>query len=113
MTKRLNGSSICSYEIPFGFVVAGHIKKRSECTDAERLDVTNVAMPICVFGCDALYEKRYLKVVKGSIIVTNSGIADVDAYLDSLVGRRAPGWTSEREKYFAWHSKQSVVGSTS
>ena len=43
MTKRLNGSSICSYEIPFGFVVAGHIKKRSECTDAERLDVAHVA----------------------------------------------------------------------
>ena len=110
MTKRLNGSSICSYEIPRGFVVAGHIKKRSECTDAERLDVAHVAMPICVFGCDALFEKRYIKVVNGSIVITNAGIADVDTYLGSLEGRKAPGWTSEREKYFAWHSAQTVNG---
>jgi len=103
---------LCGKTYPSGFVVAGHIKKRSECTDAERLDVINVAMPICVFGCDALFEKRYIKVINGSIVVTNSGIADVDAYLDSLVGRRAPGWTSEREKYFAWHSEQPVLGTS-
>jgi hypothetical protein len=101
---------LCGKTYPSGFVVAGHIKKRSECTDAERLDVAHVAMPICVFGCDALFEKRYIKVINGSIVVTDSGIADVDTYLGSLEGRRAPGWTSEREKYFAWHSAQTVNG---
>lgn len=50
--------ALCGHPYPMAFLVAAHVKKRAVCTDAERLDLHNVAMLACLFGCDALYEGR-------------------------------------------------------
>jgi hypothetical protein len=41
---------------PVQFLHAAHIKPRHACSDHERRDIANVAMMICVFGCDAIFE---------------------------------------------------------
>ena len=33
---------------------AAHIKKRAVCSDDERRDLDNIAMPTCLLGCDIL-----------------------------------------------------------
>lgn len=46
--------AICAERFPVELLVAGHIKRRASCPDPEKLDKANV-MPICKFGCDALF----------------------------------------------------------
>jgi hypothetical protein len=48
---------ICHREFPISFLVAAHVKKRSECSDEERRDYKHITMPMCKFCCDDLYEK--------------------------------------------------------
>lgn len=101
---KLMPCGICGREYPVALLVAGHIKRRSACTDAERVDLLSVAMPFCVFGCDALFERGLITVEEGIVKVRTTGIESVDQYLNKLEGTKAPGWTVERQKYFAWHS---------
>ena len=101
---------ICSNIYPVTFLVAGHIKKRSECAKEERLDVQHVAMPICVFGCDALFERRLIKVVDGLIAISLTGEESVDEYLRALESKPAPGFNAARSVYFDWHANQPIVG---
>ena len=62
-------------------------------------------MPLCVFGCDFLYEQRYVrvvdrKVVEGHPLNENETAAQ---YLEKLVGRElAAEWWEDSESYFAW-----------
>lgn len=58
--RLLDGRSIapcglCGQDTPADYLVAGHIKKRSEATERERRD-QNVAMLVCLFGCDRAFE---------------------------------------------------------
>ena len=101
---------ICSKVYPVTFLVAGHIKKRSECSKEERLDVQHVAMPICVFGCDALFERRLIKVIDGVIATAPTGEVGVDEYLCAIEAKAAPGFNVERSAYFNWHASQPIVG---
>jgi hypothetical protein len=100
---------ICGKVFPSALLVAGHIMKRSECTSVEKIDIANVAMAFCVFGCDALFERRYIKVVERNIHVVLTGIPVIDEYLDELKGVEAPGWSAGREQYFAWHANQPLM----
>ena len=55
------GTCICCGEkLPASLLVAAHLKKRSDCSEAERLDFENVAALMCVLGCDAVYERGML-----------------------------------------------------
>ena len=58
--RELADCALCGHQYPLRFLVAAHIKKRSICTDAERRDLRNVAMLVCTFGCDALYEAGWI-----------------------------------------------------
>ena len=48
--------------LPAELLVAAHIKPRNLCTEIERLDA-HVATLMCVLGCDALFERGYLRVM--------------------------------------------------
>ena len=48
-------------------LVAAHKKKRTLCNPAERRD-PDIVMPLCVFGCDFLYENRHVIVDDGVVI---------------------------------------------
>jgi hypothetical protein len=99
---------ICSKTYPVKFLVAGHIKKRSECSKEEQMDVLNIAMPVCIFGCDALFEHRYITVKEGRISVSLTGSEAADLYLHALEGQTAPGYTTSRAEYFSWHASQPL-----
>ncbi|GAB6056921.1 hypothetical protein [Desulfonatronum parangueonense] len=59
--------AICGKNFMRDSIVAAHKKKRRYCTEKERLDI-NIVMPLCKFGCDHLYENRYLIVVDGKVV---------------------------------------------
>lgn len=103
---KLGTCSICNKEYPVYFLVAAHIKKRSECSDDEKRDYKNIVAAMCKFGCDELYEKGFIGVDEGKVIPLKSTDEFTDAakvYLNSVIGGTCHSWHAENEKYFAWH----------
>ena len=96
---------LCGEAMPREFLIGAHIKKRAACTDDEKLDIPNVVMAACVFGCDALFEKGYVTVGDdwGLRVVGATGSPGVDARLAQLAGRAFPKQEPARAEYFAWH----------
>lgn len=64
--KTQETCAICGKKYNVHALVAAHKKKRSECNTSERLD-PNIVMPLCLFGCDYLYEKRLVTIDNGFI----------------------------------------------
>jgi len=85
-------------------LVAAHKKKRANCTDAERRD-PYIVMPLCQFGCDFVYEHRYVTIRDG-VIVRGRHREDEDAvadYVSKLLDgdrRVADEWTKGCSSYF-------------
>ena len=96
---------LCGEEMPREFLIGAHIKRRAWCSDHEKLDIPNVVMAACVFGCDALFEKGYVTVGEDWTlgVVEHTGSSEVDAKLARLKGRSFPHRQPERTGYFAWH----------
>ncbi|WP_421663698.1 HNH endonuclease [Lysinibacillus telephonicus] len=102
--KTIGTCGICGKEYPISFLVAAHIKKRSFCTNEEKLDYKNIVMPMCKFGCDDLFEKGYITVNNGKIIVNNKIITEpLSSYLNEIKGRECEYWNESTNKYFEWH----------
>ena len=81
--------AICGRLFSTGSLVAAHKKKRSHCTDEERKD-PNIVMPVCLFGCDTLYERGIISVENGGIVVcwqTGLQRAEIE-YLEGLEHRK-------------------------
>jgi hypothetical protein len=97
--------AICGEIYPVRFLVAAHIKMRSLCSDEERRDLANVAMPACQFGCDVLFETGYISVDRdGKIVVAASEIEGLLAdQLARLQGRPCFSFTENNQHYFDWH----------
>lgn len=99
--------ALCGREFAKQFLRAAHIKPRAACNETERRDLSHVAMPACVFGCDALFEQGYLTVTEGGAILvspqahTTKGISD---YIErQLSNRHVHLDISGRAAYFQWH----------
>ena len=102
--------SLCGDQLPVQFLVAAHIKKRSECSHKERLDIPAIAMAACKFGCDALFEVGYLAVDdKGVVVVSDlapkQGAAA--AYLSRVAGKVSGAFDEGREVYYEWHRQHT------
>lgn len=109
----LDGSShacaLCGRTYPDRLLVAAHIKKRSECSPEEKVDVPAVAMIACSLGCDALFEHGYVVVTdEGIIEATKKSVSSphVRELVEGLVGRKVSGHI-ESAPYFAWHRNQA------
>jgi hypothetical protein len=104
--------SVCGEELPVDLLVASHIKKRSECSLKERLDFRHIVTPMCLLGCDALYERGYVVVnekgiiAKGRVEVLSS---DLKRHLEAIEGRKCDHWTNSSTPYFEWH-RQRILG---
>ncbi len=98
---------ICNLEYPVKFLIAAHIKKRAECELEEKKDFDNVAMPMCKFGCDDLYEKGYITVEDGEVVrlLDETVTETVEEYIDSIVGNECEYWDEDSKKYFEWHKE--------
>jgi hypothetical protein len=94
--------AICGNNFSVKALVTAHKKKRSECNEAERLD-PYIVMPVCVFGCDFLYEHSYIYIDKGTV---RKGLQiENETYearaIHKLEGRKLPdSWLLGPESYF-------------
>lgn len=105
--EKVYKCGICGGTYPVDLLVTAHIKRREDCTKGERLDVKNIAMPMCKLGCDDLYEKGYILVEDG-IITENKAKKNtlrVENYLQQIVGRKCEYWNADTAKYFEAHNK--------
>lgn len=96
---------ICLNEYPRNMLVAAHIKKRAACDKKEKLDIENIAAPMCRMGCDPLFEFGYISVREG-VVVKHPSIEASDAilqYIDSVSGNAVPAWNTKTRRYFDWH----------
>ncbi|MBX9967219.1 HNH endonuclease [Priestia aryabhattai] len=108
--RTLGMCGVCGKEYPISFLVAAHIKKRSFCTNEEKLDYKNIVMPMCKFGCDDLYEKGYITINNGQVKVNNKIITEpLNNYLNSIEGRECEYWNKSTFKYFEWHRNHYFV----
>ncbi len=88
------------------FLRAAHIKPRHACSEGERRQLRNIAMPACVFGRDALFEAGHVAVEDDGLVVLSD-----DVRSDPTLARRAAALdrrrcTAHRDgtaKFFAWH----------
>lgn len=105
--------AICGHAYPTRFLVAAHIKRRAVCSDDERRDLSHVAMPACVFGCDALFEAGHLAVDDSGTVRSCDpiGIDALDARLAGLEGSRCLAHTPKSAAYFDWHRTNIFLGS--
>lgn len=96
---------ICLNEYPRRMLVAAHIKKRAACDKKEKLDIENIAAPMCRMGCDPLFEFGYISVRNG-MVVKHPSIEVSDAilrYMDGVSGNNVSAWNNKTIKYFDWH----------
>ena len=104
---------LCGRELPLSLLVAAHIKPRSTCTTAERLDFSCIVFAACLLGCDALYERGYVSVGDSGHIVTASvkGLpATLREQLCTVRNRACPAWHKGTAKYFASHWRRQFLG---
>jgi hypothetical protein len=102
--KTIAKCGICGKEYPISFLVAAHIKKRSFCSNEEKLDYKNIVMPMCKFGCDDLFEKGYISVDNGIVSVNGKAVTfPLSLYLDQIDGLNCVYWNTNTSKYFQWH----------
>jgi hypothetical protein len=103
--------ALCQTPFPVEFLHAAHIKPRSACTDDERRDLAHVAMLLCTFGCDALYEHGWATVADDGTIVTvgRGGDGPVAERLAHLAGRMCVRHSAGTARYFRWH-RENVFG---
>lgn len=103
--KKYSTCGICNKEYPVSFLVAAHIKKRSSCTLDEKKDYRLIAMPMCRFGCDELYEKGYIAVNEGKVLQIKSDpiTSLIQKYIDNVIDNDCKYWNKSSSKYFKWH----------
>jgi len=104
--KTIGNCGICGEKYPIAFLIAAHIKKRSFCTNEEKLDFQNIVMPMCKLGCDDLFEKGYITVRNGAVVINNKiSTESLNEYLKAIEGKNVEKWNPITEKYFNWHHK--------
>lgn len=98
--------ALCGRTISVRYLVAAHIKQRSACSDAEKLDFPNIAMLNCKFGCDELYEQGDVSVGVDWSVIVNPSLADktARAYVEGAI-QPSISPRPAAAGYFAWHRK--------
>lgn len=103
--KKVAACSICARVLPVDLLVIGHIRKRHSCDPSQRRDEANI-MPICLLGCDKLFENGYIYVDSSGVICAKhdaKGNPQLDPVINAFEGERCLSWSSASEPYFKWH----------
>ena len=100
---------ICGREMKSEFLIAAHIKRRSECEDHEKRDLDGVMMLACKFGCDYLFEVGFIGVNGGKLLVSPA-LQDLVAiqYSEQIKGRSV-SISDKQSKYFEWHYEKRFI----
>ncbi len=101
---------ICGREYPVSLLVVAHIKARAHCTESERLETEHNLMPLCLLGCDSLFEKGFISVKDGYVIKgpIEANTKDLKAQITPLLGADCAYWTLESRQYFDWRAKHPI-----
>jgi hypothetical protein len=107
--KTSGTCQLCKRTMKAEFLIAAHIKRRSECEDHEKRDLDGVMMLACKFGCDYLFEVGFIGVESGRIKISQE--------LDDKVAREYVERLENLEvvvsvkqaKYFDWHFKKRFI----
>ncbi|MGY1621064.1 hypothetical protein ACI789_02560 [Geodermatophilus sp. SYSU D00965] len=103
--------ALCGQEYPVSLLVAAHIKPRRACSEDERRQLSRIAMPACLFGCDALFEAGYVGVDgQGRIMTANSVPAGsaLSRQAERLTGRTCAAFNKATADFFQWHRENSL-----
>ena len=100
---------LCQRAMKSEFLIAAHIKRRSECEDHEKRDLDGVMMLACKFGCDYLFEEGFIGVETDTLRVSPV-LKDKVAlnYVAALNGLKILV-TEKQSKYFDWHFKKRFI----
>ena len=93
--------AICQKRFSVRAMVTAHKKRRASCTEQERLD-PNVVFPLCVFGCDYLYEHGLVVIRDGVVSIGAEPESDTEREaVTGLLGKRlADRWSAGPSSYF-------------
>jgi hypothetical protein len=98
--------ALCGDEFPVAFLRAAHIKPRHACSEDERRQLHRIAMPACVFGCDALFEAGFVGVDDDGFLVCCPELEDdvtLSRRAGALEGRRCSAHSPLTADLFRWH----------
>lgn len=107
--------ALCERVFPIEFLVAAHIKRRSACSDVEKQDYHNIAMPNCKMGCDELFGRGLVTVDDSGVVVVASTAPDVGpvaVYIaENLLGKEVSFWHSRpgSRGYFEHHRTKDFM----
>ncbi len=108
LRRRLIGSNvtstcvICGRTLPSKLMHVAHIKRRSECSTSERLNLANV-MLACTLGCDSLFEHGFVAVANDGVVTAPRGNAHLESHLATVRGKPCAAHSPSSEPFFAWH----------
>lgn len=94
--------AICGKEFSVNALITAHKKKRAICTDSEKTD-PQVVFPLCVFGCDYLYESGMVRIANGKAVCTCKASEQT---ADASAAKAVDGnvidakWTEGKASYF-------------
>lgn len=100
--KLTERCAICGKEYSVAALVTAHKKKRTDCTDSEKTD-PQIVFPLCLFGCDFLYETGMVRVKNGKVV---SSRTDEEQTTDILAANAVDGnivderWIEGKASYF-------------
>ena len=100
---------ICGREMKSEFLIAAHIKRRSECEDHEKRDLDGVMMLACKFGCDYLFEVGMIAVKEGKLLVSPSLQDKVASEYAAKIKDRTIQILEKQTKYFDWHYTKRFI----
>lgn len=100
--KLTEKCAICGKEFSVNALITAHKKKRAICTESEKTD-PRVVFPLCVFGCDYLYESGMVRIANGKAVSTCKASEDT---ADASAAKAVDGnvidekWIEGRASYF-------------
>lgn len=104
--KPIIACELCGELAPRRLVRAAHIKRRADCTDAEKRDWRNI-MAACTLGCDDLFEHGFVYVDESLQIQAGpsaQGLESVLAFIEQrLAGRSVKDPDGARAPMFEAH----------
>ena len=102
--------ALCGKVFENSLLIAAHIKPRQKCNPEEIWDIPNVAMPACLFGCDASFERGYLSVDSGKLWASPQALTleSFQEKYEPLLGRSVPSYVQSKP-YFDWHFRNIAL----
>ncbi|ANU15231.1 hypothetical protein B481_1354 [Planococcus halocryophilus Or1] len=99
--KNSEYCAICGELYSISSMVCAHKKKRANCTEDERTD-PYIVMPLCLFGCDIMYEHEYFEIVEGKVVSHLEDLMETEKkYVKAIQGRAIDfRWLKGNADYF-------------